>query len=457
MSRPAAPPVTESRFSHRFDTLQQLARDILVYAEKQGASACEVDVSDGFGQSVTVRCGEVETIEYNRDKSIAVTVYLGQRKGQASTSDFSSTALRETVDAALNIARFTASDPCAGLPDAALLATGSESLPDLDLYHPWPLSVEAAVDLARRCEQAAFALGPQISNSEGATVSIQEGQFVSANSLGFMGGYPTSRHYLSCSVIAGENGNMQRDEWYSIARDQAAIASPESIGGRAAQRALSRLGARKIKTCKVPVLFEAPLAPSLIGHFVHAVSGGSLYRKTSFLVDSLGKRVFAKKVRISERPHLPRALASSWFDSDGVATHDRELVSDGRLQGYFLGTYTARKLGMQSTGNAGGCHNLIVHPGKRDLPGLLKKMGRGLLVTELLGHGVNYVTGDYSRGAAGFWVEGGEIAYPVEEITIAGNLRDMFRNVAAVGNDVLVRGSKQVGSLLIEEMKVAGD
>ncbi|SBT06880.1 peptidase required for the maturation and secretion of the antibiotic peptide MccB17 [Candidatus Accumulibacter aalborgensis] len=457
MSRPATPAASESRFSHRFEALQQLARDVLAYAEKQGATACEVDVSDGFGQSVTVRCGEVETIEYNRDKAIAVTIYLDRRKGQASTSDFSPTALRETVDAAVNIARFTAADPCAGLPEAGLLAIDSGGLPDLDLYHPWLLSVEGAVDLARRCEQAAFAVSSQISNSEGATVSIQEGQFVSANSLGFMGGYPTSRHYLSCSVIAGQSENMQRDEWYSIARAQEAIASPESIGECAAQRALARLGARKVKTCRVPVLFEAPLAPSLIGNFVHAVSGGSLYRKTSFLVDSLGKRVFSKKVRISERPHLPRSLASTYFDSDGVATHDREVVSDGRLQGYFLSAYTARKLGMQTTGNAGGCHNLIVHPGKRDFPGLLKKMGRGLLVTELLGHGVNYVTGDYSRGAAGYWIEGGEIAHPVEEITIAGNLRDMFRNVAAVGNDVLVRGSKQVGSLLIEEMKVAGE
>lgn len=459
MSRQAttSSPAPASRFSHRFETLQELARDVLVYAEKRGASACEVDVSDGFGQSVTVRCGEVETIEYNRDKSIAVSVYLDQRKGQASTSDFSPTALRETVDAALNIARFTAADPCAGLPDAGLLAIDTGNLPDLDLYHPWLLSVEGAVDLARRCEQAAFALSPQISNSEGATVSIQEGQFVSANSLGFMGGYPTSRHYVSCSVIAGENDGMQRDDWYSIARDQSAIASPESIGERAAQRALARLGARKVKTCRVPVLFEAPLAPSLIGNFVHAASGGSLYRKTSFLVDSLGKRVFSRKVRISERPHLPRALASTYFDSDGVATHDREVISDGRLQGYFLSTYTGRKLGMPTTGNAGGSHNLIVHPGKRDFRGLLKKMGRGLLVTELLGHGVNYVTGDYSRGAAGFWIEGGEIVHPVEEITIAGNLRDMFRNIAAVGNDVLIRGSKQVGSLLVEQMKVAGD
>jgi PmbA protein len=457
MSPHAHPAASESRFSHPLDTLQELAHDVLDHARKGGASACEVDVSTGFGQSVTVRCGEIETIEHNRDKGISVSVYFGQRKGHASTSDFSPNALRETVEAAINIARFTAADPCAGLPDAELLAIDAGQRPDLDLYHPWLLSVEAAVDLATRCEQAAFAVSPQIANSEGATVSIQEGQFISANSLGFIGGYPSSRHYLSCSVIAGKSEQMQRDDWYAVARDARAIGAAEAIGEQAARRALSRLGARKVKTCKVPVIFEAPLAASLIGSFVHAVSGGSLYRKTSFLVDSLGKRVFACKVQISERPHLPGGLASSYFDSDGVATREREVVTDGRLQGYFLSAYSARKLGMQTTGNAGGCHNLIVHPGKRDLSGLLRKMGRGLLVTELLGQGVNYVTGDYSRGAAGYWVEDGEIAYPVEGITIAGNLRDMFRNIAAVGNDVLVRGSKHVGSLLVEQMKVAGD
>jgi PmbA protein len=456
MSRSPVSPVSESRFSHPFATLQEFAQDVLAHARKSGASDCEVDVSEGFGQGVTVRCGEVETIEYNRDKGIGVTVYLGQQKGHASTSDFSSAALRETVEAALNIARFTASDPCAGLPDKALLATRAESFADLDLYHPWLLSIEGGIDLARRCEQAAFAVSPQISNSEGATVSIQEGQFVSANSLGFMGGYPTSRHYLSCSVIAGKEENMQRDDWYSTSRDARQLASPEAIGDYAARRALSRLGARKIKTCKVPVLFEAPLAASLIGNFIHSVSGGSLYRKTSFLVDSLGKQVFSKIMQISERPHLPGGLASSLFDSDGVATRDREVVVNGILHGYFLSVYTARKLGLQSTGNAGGCHNLIVRPGKDDFQALLKKMGRGLLVTELLGQGVNYVNGDYSRGAAGYWVEQGQIVHAVEEVTIAGNLRDMFRQVVAVGNDVLVRGSKQVGSILIEQMKVAG-
>lgn len=446
----------ESRFSHRLETLQEFAQDILKHARKSGASDCEVDVSEGFGQSVSVRCGEVETIEYNRDKGIGVTVYLGQQKGHASTSDFSPAAWRETVEAALNIARFTAADPCAGLPDAALLASRAQGFADLDLYHPWLLSVEGAIDVAQRCEQAAFAVSDQLTNSEGASVSIQEGHFVSANSLGFMGGYPNSRHYISCSMIAGKDDAMQRDDWYSTSRDARQLASPEAIGDYCARRALSRLGARKIKTCKVPVLFEAPLAASLIGSFVHSVSGGSLYRKTSFLVDSLGKRVFSKKVHISERPHLPGGMASSLFDNDGVATREREVVVDGVLQGYFLSAYTARKLGLQTTGNAGGSHNLIVRPGKHDLAGLLKKMGRGLLVTELLGQGINYVNGDYSRGAAGYWVEGGEIVHAVEEVTIAGNLRDMFRNVAAVGNDVLVRGSKQVGSILVEEMKVAG-
>ncbi|MES2772004.1 MAG: metalloprotease PmbA [Pseudomonadota bacterium] len=445
-----------SRFGYRRENLQELAQSALHYARKQGASDCEVDVSEAFGQSVTVRCSAVETIEYNRDKGISITVYLGKHKGYASTSDFSSAALRQTVNAALNIARFTALDPCSGLPEQHLLASEGLQAVGLDLYHPWSLSIEGAIALAQRCEQSALAVSAQISNSEGATVSMQQSQFISANSLGFMAGYPSSRHYLSCSVIAGQNEHMQRDDWYSTARDPQALAAPEAVGDYAARRALARLGARKIKTRKVPVLFEAPLAASLIGNFVHAASGGSLYRKSSFLIDSLGKRIFSKKIQMSERPHLPGALASGYFDSDGVATKDREVVVDGVLQGYFLSTYTARKLGMQTTGNAGGCHNLIVQPGKRDLRGLLQKMGRGLFVTELLGQGVNYVNGDYSRGAAGYWVEDGEIVHAVDEVTIAGNLRDMFRHIVSVGNDVLVRGSKQVGSILIEEMKVAG-
>lgn len=440
-------------FSFSQDSLRAMAQDILDHAKSRGASACEADVSEGYGQSVTVRMGAVETIEYNRDKGVGVTVYLGQRRGYASTSDFSRAALHATVDAALSIARFTAPDEAAGLPEAELLARGGMAL---DLYHPWPLPVDEAIDIARRCEAAAFAVSPLVRNTEGAGVSAQQSHFVSANSLGFMGGYASSRHYLSCSAIAGEGDAMQRDDWYSTHRDAAELAEPERVGEYAARRALSRLGARKIATREAPVLFEAPLAAGLIGNFVYAASGGSLYRKSSFLLDSLGKQVFSPQVHISERPHLPRGLASSPFDDDGVATHDREVVEAGVLKGYFLSTYSARKLGMRTTGNAGGSHNLIVRPGKRDLVGLAALMGRGLLVTELLGQGVNYVTGDYSRGASGYWVENGEITHPVQEITIAGNLKEMLRDIVAVGNDVLVRGSKQVGSILVDRMTIAG-
>ncbi|MCZ2173876.1 MAG: metalloprotease PmbA [Burkholderiales bacterium] len=440
-------------FSFSQDSLRAMAQDILDHAKSRGASACEADVSEGYGQSVTVRMGAVETIEYNRDKGVGVTVYLGQRRGYASTSDFSRAALHATVDAALSIARFTAPDEAAGLPEAELLARGGMAL---DLYHPWPLPVDEAIDIARRCEAAAFAVSPLVRNTEGAGVSAQQSHFVSANSLGFMGGYASSRHYLSCSAIAGEGDAMQRDDWYSTHRDAAELAEPERVGEYAARRALSRLGARKIATREAPVLFEAPLAAGLIGNFVYAASGGSLYRKSSFLLDSLGKQVFSPQVHISERPHLPRGLASSPFDDDGVATHDREVVEAGVLKGYFLSTYSARKLGMRTTGNAGGSHNLIVRPGKRDLVGLAALMGRGLLVTELLGQGVNYVTGDYSRGASGYWVENGEITHPVQEITIAGNLKEMLRGIVAVGNDVLVRGSKQVGSILVDRMTIAG-
>jgi PmbA protein len=441
-------------FSYSQNRLRELAQAVLDHAKTLGASACETDVSEGIGQSVTVRRGEVETIEYNRDKGIGVTVYLGQRRGHASTSDFSAEAVRATVEAALSIARFTAEDDCAGLPDAGLLAKQSM---DLDLFYPWQLPIEEAIELARRCEQAAFAVSPLVKNSEGASVSAQQSHFISANSLGFMDGYASSRHYLSCAPIAGKGGAMQRDDWYSSHRDPVDLAPAEAIGDYAARRALSRLKARKLKTCQVPVLLEAPLAAGLIGSFVHAISGGSLYRKSSFLVDSLGKQVFPSFMRIEERPHLKKGLASSAFDDDGVATRDRTVVADGVVNGYFLSTYTARKLGMATTGNAGGSHNLIVTPGELDFRGLLREMGTGLLVTELLGHGINYVTGDYSRGAAGYWVENGEVAWPVEEITIAGNLRDMFRGIAAIGNDLEVRGSKQVGSILIERMTVAGN
>ena len=441
-------------FAHPFATLQQLAEDVLKHARLKGATACEVDVSEGFGQSVTVRCEEVETIEFNRDKGMGVTVYVGQRKGYASTSDFSLPALRQTVEAAVDIARFTAEDDCAGLADAALMA---KDFPELDLYHPWALSVEEAIALASRCEAAAFDASPLVSNSEGASISTQQAHFVSANSLGFMGGYPTSRHYISCSVIAGEQDAMQRDDWYTTHRNAACLDDAAAVGRMAAQRAVKRLGGRKIKTGEFPVVFEAPLAAGLLGSLVHAASGGALYRKSSFLLDQLGKQIMPSFINIVERPHLPCGLGSSAFDNDGLATRDRDVVVGGVLQGYFLSTYTARKLGMQSTANAGGSHNLIIEPGSCDLDGLLAQMGRGLLVTELLGHGINYVTGDYSRGAAGFWVENGKIVHPVEEITIAGNVKAMFAGIQAVGRDVLVRGTKQTGSILIDRMTIAGE
>ena len=334
-----------------------------------------------------------------------------------------------------------------------MLATG---FPDYDLYHPWLLDVDGAIELANRCEQAAFKTDKRIKNSEGASVNIHESQFVFANSLGFVGGYPTSRHSISCSVIAGKNAAMQRDYWYSEARDPDDMLAAEIVGRITAERTVRRLNARKLATMQVPVLFEAPIAASLLGHFVGAVSGSSLYRKSSFLLDQLGQPVFSPNIRIDDVPDIRKGLASGAFDGEGVKTQRRTIVDKGVLQGYFLGTYSARKLGMRTTGNAGGTHNLIVQPGELDLKGLLKKMQRGLLVTELLGSGVNAVTGDYSRGAAGFWVEQGEIQYPVEEFTIAGNLKDMYKHIVAVGNDVLVQGSRQCGSILIENMMVAG-
>lgn len=442
-----------TRFTHQNDVLRNIAQDMLDYARQRGASAASVDVSEGFGQSVTVRQGAVETIEYNRDKGLAVTVYLGQQRGNASTSDFSPGAMRDTVDAALSIARYTAKDDCSGLPDADMLA---HDYRDMDLYHPWDLPVDAAIALAQQCEQAALDADPRIGNSEGATVSLHEAQFVSANSLGFIGGFPSSRHSLSCAVIAGQDDAMERDYWYAVARDAAELPSAQQIGRIAAERTVRRLNARQLSTMQVPVLFEAPIASGLLGSFVNAVSGGSLYRKSSFLLDQIDKPVFAGHINITDVPDIPKGLASSPFDNEGVQTRHRVIVENGILRGYFLGSYSARKLGLRSTGNAGGNHNLILQSGSLDFNGLLNTMSRGLLVTELLGQGINPVTGDYSRGAAGFWVEDGEIQYPVQEITIAGNLKDMFRNIVAVGSDVLVQGSRQCGSILVEGMTIAG-
>lgn len=449
------------RFSYTSEQLREHAADVLAHAKRLGAAACECDVSEAHGLSVTVRMGEVDTIEHNRDKGLGVSVYFGDRphvrRGHASTSDFSSSAIAQTVDAAAAIAQRTAEDDCAGLPEPELLA---RDLPDLDLYHPWRLDTAEAIDMARRCEQAAFTLSRKLKKSEGATVSAQHAQFLFANSLGFAAGFPSSRHALWCSVIAEDRGLMQRDDWMSANRVPARLADPEALGRYAGERALARLGARKIATCQAPVLFEAPVAAQLLGSFVAAASGGSLYRKASFLVDSLGQQVFAPGVTIEECPHDLRALASTPFDDEGVATHRRKVVHDGVLEGYFLGSYSARKLGLQSTGSAGGHHNLEIHMGEakrtRDFVGMLKALDRGLLVTELLGHGVNLVTGDYSRGAAGYWVEGGEIQYPVEEITIAGNLRDIFRGISAIGGDTVVRGARRTGSILVANMTIAG-
>jgi PmbA protein len=413
-----------------------------------------MEVSEGVGQTVTVRRGEVETIEYSRDKGIGVTVYLGKQRGHASTTDFTPQAVRDTVDAALSIARFTAVDDCAGLADEDMLARG---VPDLDLWHPRDLPVERAIEIAGACEAAGFAVDKRLTNSEGATVSTQGSHFIYGNSHGFLAGFPSSRHSVWCALIAGKNDEMQRDDWYETSRDAADLSDSARVGRLAGERAVRRLGARKIATTQAPVLFEAPVAASLLGHFVAAVSGGNLYRKSSFLLDSAGTQIFAPLVSVSEQPHLAKGLASAPFDEEGVATRSREVVEGGVLQGYFLGSYSGRKLGLKSTGNAGGNHNLLLRDTGSDFPGLLRTMGEGLLVTELLGHGVNPVTGDYSRGAAGFWVEKGEIAYPVQEITIAGNLKDIFRGIVAIGNDVIRRGSRQCGSILIERMTIAGD
>jgi len=446
--------MSDHRFTHPDETLEQIARDVLDHARKQGASAAETEVSEGFGQTVTVRRGEVETIEYNRDKGIGVTVYIGKQRGHASTSDFSAQAVRDTVDAAVSIARFTASDDCAGLADPDLLA---RDIPDLDLWHPWDLPVERAIELAQACEAAGFAVDKRITNSEGATVSTQESHFVYGNTLGFLAGYPSSRHSIWCALIAGQNEGMQRDDWYETTRDPADLATPDSVGRLAGERARNRLDARKISTRQARVLFEAPVASGLLGHFTSAVSGGSLYRKSSFLLDSIGQQVFSPFVQIRDLPHVAKGLASSPFDEEGVATRARDIVKDGVVQGYFLGSYSARKLGLRSTGNAGGNHNLILADTGDDYPALLKKLGTGLLVTELMGQGVNGVTGDYSRGAAGYWVENGRIAYPVQEITVAGNLKQMYRDIVAVGNDVVRRGSRQCGSILVDALTIAGD
>jgi PmbA protein len=433
--------------------LQAQVEQIIAEARRQGASACEVAVSMEQGLSTTVRQGEVETVEFNRDQGFGITLYVGQRKGSASTSASGEAAIRETVAAALAIAKHASEDDCAGLADAALMA---RELPDLDLYHPWGIAPEQAVELALACEAAAFATDKRISNADGTSLSTHQGCRVYGNSHGFVGGYASTRHSLSCVMIAEGEGQMQRDYWYDVNRQGELLADPLLIGRKAAERSVARLGARPVPTCEVPVLFAAELATGLFGHFLAAISGGNLYRHSSFLEGALGQRLFPEWLNLDERPHIPRAMGSATFDGDGLATYAKLFVAGGELVSYVLGTYSGRKLGLPSTANSGGVHNLFVSHGDEDQQALIKRMGCGLLVTELMGQGLNLVTGDYSRGAAGFWVENGEIQFPVQEVTIAGNLKDMFRQIVAVGSDLELRGNIRTGSVLIERMTVAG-
>ncbi|MFB4369907.1 MULTISPECIES: metalloprotease PmbA [unclassified Pseudomonas] len=433
--------------------LQAQVEQILAEAKKQGATACEVAVSVEQGLSTTVRQREVETVEFNRDQGFGITLYVGQRKGSASTSATGEAAIRETVAAALAIAKHASEDESAGLADAALMA---RDLPDLDLYHAWDITPEQAVERALTCEAAAFDTDARIRNADGTSLGTHQGCRVYGNSHGFIGGYASTRHSLSCVMIAESEGQMQRDYWYDVNRQGNLLADAASIGRRAAQRAVSRLGARPVPTCEVPVLFSAELATGLFGSFLGAISGGALYRKSSFLEGTVGEQLFPSWLNLDERPHIPRAMGSASFDGDGLATYAKPFVEGGRLVSYILSTYSGRKLGMPSTANAGGVHNLFVSHGEEDQQALIKRMGRGLLVTELMGHGLNMVTGDYSRGAGGYWVENGEIQFAVQEVTIAGNMRDMFRQIVAVGSDLELRSNIRTGSVLIEKMTVAG-
>lgn len=434
--------------------LETMVAECLEEAAKQGATGAEAGVSIELGLSVTARMGEVETVEHHRGRGLGMTVYIGQRKGSASTTDLSREAMRETVEAACRIARYAAEDEYAGLPDADMLAT---EFPDLDVYHPWEPDAETAIGIALACEKAARGHHPEITNSEGASLNTFQGLRVMGNSLGFLHGYASSRHSLSCSIIGERDGEMQRDDWWTVARDARDLESPEEVGRKAAERAIRRLGAVSLATRQCPVIYAADIASSLLGHFIGAIRGGNLYRKSSFLLDHLGKPVFPDFVQIHEEPHIKKALGSIPYDAEGVRTVPHHLVRDGVLESYVLSTYSARKLRLKTTGNAGGVHNLIIDPGELDLAGLLRLMGTGLLVTDMMGQGVNLVTGDYSRGAAGFWVENGAIQYPVEEITIAGNLREMFMGIQAVGNDVDMRGNTRTGSILIDKITVAGN
>jgi PmbA protein len=436
------------------EALKDTVARALRVAGDNGASAAEASATFGTGLSVTVRMRDVETLEYHRNQGLGVAVYFGQRKGSASTSDLSEAAVTEAVRRACGLAQYGAEDECAGLADPERLA---RDIPDLDLYHPWEVEPDQAIELATECEAAALDADPRIANSEGATLGSGSGCRVYGNTNDFLAGFRDSQHSLSCAVIAEADGRMERDYEYSVSRIADELAGPATIGREAAQRSLQRLGSVKLDTCAAPVLFPARLARGFFGHLLGAISGGSLYRKSTFLLDSLDTRVLADFVTIDERPHLPAGLSSSPFDGEGVATADRRLVEDGIIRGYVLSSYYARKLGMETTGNSGGSHNLVVADTGKSYADLLAEMDRGLLVTELIGQGVNPVTGDYSRGAAGFWVENGELQYPVSEITISGNLRDMYRDIVAIGDDVDLRGGIRTGSVLLGEMIIAGN
>lgn len=436
------------------ESLERLTREVLERAVDAGAGQAEAAVSAGSGLSASVRLGEVDSLEHHRDRGLHVTVFIDQRKGSASTADLSPASVAETVRMACDIARYTEPDECAGLAAASRMA---HEIPDLDLWHPWSIEAEQAIEMARVCEEAARGYDSRIGNSEGATLSTGSSRVVYGNTHGFVGELNETTHSLSCAVVAGADDEMQVDHWYTIGRAPEDLQDPESVGRRAGERAVSHLGAKRLSTRQTPVLFKADVAQSLVQHFAGAVSGGNLYRRASFLLDRRGERIFPEQLRIRERPHLPRAMGSAPFDTEGVATYERDLVSEGILRDYILGTYSACKLGLESTGNADGTHNLCVDAGELDFEALLAEMGTGLLVTKLMGQGVSLVTGDYSRGAAGFWVENGRIAHPVQEITVAGNLADMFLGLQRVGSDVDTRTGVRTGSMLIDRMTIAGE
>ncbi len=445
---------TNTQLSDNRDDLTRIIDSVLTQAKEMGASEAEADIGVGSGLSANVRKGQIDKLEYERDKGLSITVYIDGQKGTSSTSDFSDAAVKQSVEAAIGIAKYSSRDEHAGLVEAELMAT---EFPDLDLHHPWDISPEAAIDLAIECEQSAFDADKRISNSDGSVVSTYSGLNLYGNTNNFINGWNWSSHTIDCTVIAEDGNGMQRDGWYSKARDYHDLQSVKEISQEATRRTVAKLGSRKLTTRQAPVIFEAPIASGLFSALITAISGGSLYRRASFLLDKKGEQIFAEHVNISERPFIKKALGSAPFDNDGVATREHDIIKDGVLQNYILSGYSARKLGLQTTGNAGGVHNLVVEPDKKNLDDLIKDMGTGLLITDMIGFGVNQITGDYSRGASGFWVEDGELAYPVEEITVAGNLVDMYKNIISIANDVDPRGNVLTGSVLMDTMTIAGE